>query len=71
VSEGREQLDAEAVRQLGLARGFSWTIEEARAIRDQLATTREGLRLSATRVDATAEEPASRFDPKHGAHRCP
>jgi hypothetical protein len=66
-----EHLGAEAVRQLGLARGFSWTLEEARAIRDQLVSTQEGLRLAQTRVDATAEEPAITFDPDHGARRCP
>jgi hypothetical protein len=56
-------LDAHAVQQLGLARGLNWTLDEAGAIRDQLVSTCEGLRLAETRIDATAEEPASAFDP--------
>ena len=54
--------DPAAVRQLGLARGFEWTLDEAAAIRDQLASIRAGLRLADARIDA-AEEPASVFQP--------
>jgi hypothetical protein len=55
-------LDARAVQQLGLARGLSWTLDEASAIRDQLVSTYEALRLAEARIDATTEEPASAFD---------
>jgi hypothetical protein len=58
------QLDAHAVQQLGLARGLSWTFDEASAIRDQLVSTYEALRLAEARIDATTEEPASPFDPR-------
>ncbi len=56
-------LDAHAVQELGLARGLNWTLDEAGAIRDQLVSTHEGLRAAETRIDATAEEPASTFEP--------
>jgi hypothetical protein len=55
-------LDPAAVRQLGLARGFEWTLDEAAAIRDQLASIHAGLRLGDARLDA-AEEPAIVFQP--------
>ena len=57
------QLGAAAVRQMGLARGLEWTLDEAPAIRDQLVSTHEGLRLAEVRIGATAEEPASKFKP--------
>jgi hypothetical protein len=56
-------LDAHAVRQLGFARGLHWTLDEAGAIRDQLVSTHEGLLVAEARIDLTAEEPASAFDP--------
>lgn len=56
-------LDAQAVQQLGLARGLDWTLDEAGAIRDQLVSTHEALRLAEARIDATGEEPASAFEP--------
>jgi hypothetical protein len=56
-------LDAHAVRQLGLACGLHWTLDEASAIRDQLVSTHEGLLLAEARLDVAAEEPASTFDP--------
>lgn len=62
-----QQLDAQAVRQLGLTRGLEWTLDEAAAIRDQLVSTHEGLRLAEARIDAWAEEPASTFEPELGA----
>jgi hypothetical protein len=58
-----ESLDAHAVQQLGLARGLNWTLDEAGAIRDQLVSTHEALLLAEARIDVTAEEPASAFDP--------
>jgi hypothetical protein len=56
-------LDAHAVQQLGLARGLNWTLDEAGAICDQLVSTHEALLCAEARIDVTAEEPASAFDP--------
>jgi hypothetical protein len=56
-------LDAHAVQQLGLARGLNWTLDEADAIRDQLVSTHAALLRAEARIDATAEEPASAFNP--------
>jgi hypothetical protein len=60
-------LDAQAVQQLGLALGLDWTLDEAGAIRDQLVSTHEGLRLAEARIHTTAEEPATAFEPDREA----
>jgi hypothetical protein len=62
-----QHLDAEAVRQLGLARGLEWTSDQAAAIRDLLVSTHESLRIAEARIDAQAEEPASGFQPDREA----
>lgn len=59
--------DAVVVRRLGLTRGLDWSLDEARAIADQLTATRAGLEAARTRLDASAEEPASKFDADWGA----
>ena len=60
------QVSAEAVLQLGRARGLDWTLAEAAAIRDQLVSTHEALRRAEARIDPWGEEPASAFTPDRG-----
>jgi hypothetical protein len=51
--------DVEATRLLALARGLTWTTEEAQAVHDQLAGIRAGLERARATMDVGAEEPAS------------
>lgn len=56
------ELAGEAVRLMGLASGFEWDLEEARAISDQLQSIREGLRIAGARLDQSGYEPATSFE---------
>jgi hypothetical protein len=55
--------DVEAIELLARARGFDLTLDEAGAIRDQLAGIRDGLERARATIDVDAEEPASSFSP--------
>jgi hypothetical protein len=57
-------LDAltEAVRLEGLERGFSWTPAEARAIAEQLRSTRDALESARRAFAEDGWEPATAFE---------
>jgi len=62
VTEPTPDEAAEAVRLAARARGFDWSPEEARAISDQLRSTRESLERARARFDEPADEPTTAFE---------
>ncbi len=60
---------ADAVRELGNARGLHWTAEESHAIAEQLRGTWEGLQAAASRLDTSGAEPATGFSLAWGGPR--
>ena len=62
MTEPSPEADAQAARLAGLARGFDWSLDEARAIGEQLRSTHAGLERARVRFGEPGDEPATTFE---------